>query len=198
MNAITSLEQVTEFPLTWPPSKPRSAKRRSAAFKSSFSKAEQHLTDQMRRAGFTPFVLSRAVKAYGRDLDPAVALWFYAKPRAGGAPRELRVLACDTFMMPEDNVRAIGLTVEALRKMEGYGTYTVEQAMEGARPALPPPAGLQVMLDWWVALGLPKGLPLAAYEGMYRDLSKQAAGNDTVQTKLNLAIEAARKELGNG
>ncbi len=50
----------------------------------------------------------------------------------------------------------IYLTLDAMRALERWGAYTMEQAVEGAKLALPPPEGME---------------------------------------RLNLAIEAARKEL---
>ena len=87
--------------------------------------------------------------------------------------------------------------MDALRAIERWGAYTTEQATEGARfLALPPPEE-----PFWKVFGEAGGarwlsdpkLPLSAYEGMYREAAKQAAGDEAKLRRLNLAIEAARK-----
>ena len=61
---------------------------------------------------------------------------------------ELRVLACDKYVKMADNLHAICLTLEAMRALERWGAYTAEQAAEGARLALPPPARARKEKPW--------------------------------------------------
>lgn len=65
--------------------------------------------------------------------------------------------------------------------------------------ALPPPPGANEIV-WRVVLGdVPPGLPkedaLAIVNSRYRKRAAEASGDDGELRRLNLAVEAARKEL---
>ncbi|MDE3115786.1 MAG: hypothetical protein KGL26_09330 [Pseudomonadota bacterium] len=202
---ITRIDEVTEFPLCWPEAKPRAAKRvegNSYGWNATLAAAHQKVEDEMRRIGARGFVVSMSPRHKFGSPDPGVAVWWMTKP-SGETPSRLRVLACDQFAKAEVNLYAIGLTLDRMRALERYGAYTLEQALEGARPALPPPEGME-MLDWRQVLGiaLPVGVDkadmLAIVNARYRRAAADAAGDEAELRRLNLAIEAARKELGNG
>ena len=79
-----------------------------------------------------------------------------------------------------------------------YGTYTKEQAADGARLALPPPLGHEI--DWPTVIGVERNWPLAAIEAVYKTkLEKahpdRAGGNAELAARLNAAMQAARKEI---
>jgi len=195
---IKTLDQVTEFPLCWPESKPRTSERRPSSFKATLAKARAEIEREMGRWGALDYVLSLA-PAYRRGAsDPGVALWWTMAP-IGSLKYELFVLACDTYQLQEHNLHAVALTLEYLRGCERYGTYTLHQAAQGARAALPPPAEAAT-LDWRVVLGgVPHGLDkddaLAIVNGRYRKLSAEVNSDEAEQRRLNLAVEAARAEL---
>ena len=93
----------------------------------------------------------------------------------------------------------IYLTLDAMRALERWGAYTMEQAVEGAKLALPPPEGMET-LEWRtvfgaVADGLSKHDALAIVNARYRRQAAEANDDQKELTRLNLAIEAARKEL---
>lgn len=188
---ITDLAQVTESRLCWPDSKPRSAQRGSSAFKNREAATETRGVEaELERWGIRKFIVSRNNQRIYAG-DPAAAVWWIS--RSG----ELRVLACDKHIKLADNLHAIRLTLQAMRALERWGAYTAEQAAEGARLALPPPEGMSA--DWRKLLGYVSGVPndkqLVLAEHAYRSMSREAAGDEDKQRTLNLAIEAARKEL---
>lgn len=190
---ITSLEQVSESRLTWPETKQRTAGRRSSPFRPHEVATEQReLENEMLRWGVRRFIVSRNNQRIFAG-DPAVAVWWLDRKN------QLRVLACDKWDSLAANMHALCLTLNAMRGLERWGAYTAEQAAEGARPALPPPAGAGAP-DWRKILGSIDGIPrdkqLVLCEHAYRSMSREAAGNEPRQRELNLAIEAARKELG--
>jgi hypothetical protein len=191
---ITALEQVTEARLCWPESKPRAAQRADGSpFKfQEAAKATTGIGYERERWGIRRYILSRNNQRIFAG-DPAAALWWV--DRRG----ELRVLACDKYNKLADNLHAIELTLEAMRALERWGAYTAEQAAEGARLALPAPA-TEPAADWRKLLGSVSGLAddkqLVLCEHAYRAMSREAAGNEARQRTLNLAIEAARRELG--
>jgi hypothetical protein len=196
---ITSLDQVTEYPLTWPQSKPRCAQRKRSLFEASLAKAHKEVENEMSRWRVgSAFVVSMAPAFKRTTTDPGVALWFSLPLKRGQASRELRVIACDSYDLQEHNLYAIAKTLYALRAIERWGAYTLEQAVEGARPMLPPPTGMGAQ-PWWDVLGVASNWPLEAIEMKYQALAKRAhpdsGGSVDGMAKLNAAIETARREL---
>lgn len=197
---ITELHQVTQWPLCWPPAKPRTAKRLGRTqFKATRAKAEREIREEMERWRAQGYMLSAAPPYMKGAVDPGVALW-WNMPRPDKKPSELRVLACDTWPWIEDNMHAIALTLHGLRSFERYGTYTREQAAEGARPALPPPA--EERIDWPGILGVGRDWPLAAVEAIWKTKAEKAhpdrGGSAEAMASLNAAMDAARRDLGDG
>lgn len=137
----------TPFPLAWPSSSPRTAgkDRRRSSFGAdhagdvSIATAHAFVSAELGRMGIAraAFVITsnvpqtRADAAADVDADPGVAVWFVF----GG---ETRVLACDRWGTHAENLRAIGLSIEAMRALERWGVGDVlERAMVGFLPALP-------------------------------------------------------------
>lgn len=203
---ITQLDQVTEFPLCWPEGKPRAAERRGSPFRTSLAKAHQEIRYEMERWQARGHVISMAPSYRQGPVDPGVALWWAMRPvSAIGRPQarsDLRVLACDNYERREANLHAIALTLEGLRSFERYGTYSLAQAVEGARPALPPPASAAAPEGpwWWEVLGVKRDWPLDAIIAVYKSRAEKAhpdhGGEPGEMAALSLAIAAARAELG--
>jgi hypothetical protein len=193
---ITTLDQVTEQRLCWPDTKPRAAQRIASSFIScETAREERRIEHEFGRWGVRKFIVSRNnLRIFAGD--PAAAAW-WLHPRAG----DLRVLACDKYQKLADNLHAIALTLEAMRALERWGAYTAEQAAQGARLALPLPAPAPAA-RWKEIFGFVPGLgadrQLVLVEHAYRSQSREAAGDEDRQRILNLAIEAARKELTHG
>ena len=83
--------------------------------------------------------------------DPGVALWWvHESAHDNVAP----IFGClhATNTHARANAHAIALTLEAMRALERWGAYTAEEASEGARIALPPPADMAA-IDWRAVLG---------------------------------------------
>ncbi|HUC70347.1 MAG TPA: hypothetical protein VMS01_04065 [Stellaceae bacterium] len=191
-----SLDEVTEFPLCWPEGKPRAAERQRSPFRTSLAKAHKEIAEEMQRWGARGHVISMAPAYRQGRIDPAVAVW-WAMPRSA-AGSDLRVLACDSYGERADNLHAIALTLTGLRAFERYGTYTREQAVEGARPMLPPPASSEP--PWWQVIGVERDWPLAAIEAVWRTKLEKAhpdrGGDPGAAARLNEAMDQARKERG--
>lgn len=149
----------------------------------------------MMRWGAVDWTLSMA-PAYRRSTsDPGCAVWWTMD---FGPGNQLYVLACDTYWLQEANLWALALTLHHLRGCERYGTYTILQAIEGARAALPPPPGMGKR-KWWDVLGVGSNWPLEGIELKYQKMAKAAhpdnGGSAEAMAELNVAIEEARKEL---
>jgi hypothetical protein len=200
---ITELDQVTEFPLCWPPDKPRSSQRAPSPFRTTMARAQEEIRWELPRWRARRWVISMAPQYRQGAIDPGVAIWWEHPVLSADGRRydyDLRVLACDNYLLREANLHAIALTFERLRSLERYGTYSMDQAIEGARLALPPPAGREVAVDWKKLLGyisppIPKAQQLVLCKHAFRSMSREVAGDETKQRELNLAIEAARAEL---
>lgn len=199
MTEYTSLDQISEYPLCWPPSKQRAASRARSRFDASLAKAHKEIEQEMGRWGIgSRYVISMAPAFRRTTTDPGVALWFLMPLRKGQTKRELRVIACDSYDIQEHNLYAVARTLNALRAIERWGAYSLEQAVEGARPMLPPPEG-QGKRAWWDVLGVASNWPLEAIEIKYQSLAKRAhpdAGGSAEQmAELNGAIDEARKAV---
>lgn len=142
---------VEAYPLAWPAGRPRKKYRINAAFQSSFANARDHLMNEIRLLGGTQPILSSNLQLRLDGLpyasqkapdDPAIAVYFTYKGRQ-------HCFACDEWQRVEDNVRAIGKTIEALRGISRWGTGDMmERAFQGFE-ALPSPASE----PWWSILG---------------------------------------------
>jgi DnaJ-domain-containing protein 1 len=136
------------FPLSWPRSWPRTRDRRRSQFGSdhagdvSLSQAHVFVQAELERLGATDVAITsnvptrRADAAHAdaahADADPGIAVWFTMGD-------DQRVLACDRWQTHAENLRAIGLTVEAMRSLDRWGVGDVtERAMSGFIGALPP------------------------------------------------------------
>ena len=115
---ITRLDQVSEFPLCWPPDKPRAAERVATPFKTSMAKAHREIDNEMGRWHATAYVISMAPVYRRGPVDPGVAVWWSMPSRVRGAPvADLRVLACDNYLLREANLHAIALTLRGAARV---------------------------------------------------------------------------------
>lgn len=141
---------MTLRPLTgWPTEFTRS--RKTSPFKASFSDTLELLDRELRRLDpddrhYPPSVLQIALREQDFRLD--------GMPRANSCtqhpgvilsiePRDKPPLSfpCDTFTHWHDNLRAVALTLEALRKIDRYGVTQTGQQYRGwqaieARPSV--------------------------------------------------------------
>lgn len=123
------------------------AERRRSRFGVTPGEALQHLRQELQRAGALRAVLELDVaerdvrqdgqlRADARPRSPAVVV-SYEHPQHG-----MLRFPCDTFTTWTDNVRAIGLSLEALRAVERYGVVKRQEQFLGfkALPATTTPA----------------------------------------------------------
>jgi hypothetical protein len=136
-------------------------------------------------AAANSFVLSsNATLTDIRPADPGVVAYVMWNKQQIAIP-------CDRWATIEQNVQAIALTVEAMRAMERHGAKHMIKAMFQGFVALPAPD------DWRDTLGNPKTLADAetAYRNRMRKAHPDNGGSHDEASKLNKAIEIARKEL---
>lgn len=156
------------YPLKWPDGWPRvtAGMRRSAPYKTSLDQAVKDLVAELHRMRARDVVISSNVRTtLGSKLsesevrDPGVAVYWTHKD---GSPR---VMACDHWFRLRDNVRAIGLTIAAIRQIERCGaTGLMERALDGFK-ALPEADG------WWRVLGVDKEADRDAVTARFREMA---------------------------
>lgn len=192
------IEMPDAFPLAWPPGRERTPSYRikEARFLVNFRQARDHVLEQLRLLRASYPVLSSNIHTrrdglpYANQSEPndgAVAVYFVWKSRQ-------YCLACDSWKKVKDNLRAVGLTIEAIRGIERWGAETMLEAAFRGFLALPIPEELA----WWQVLGVRRGDSLAEVENKYRMLAFKAhpdrGGSDEEMGRLNWAIEQARQE----
>jgi hypothetical protein len=149
------------YPLQWPDGWRRTVPedRRVPKFVGRFTTDRDAIYRQLGRRGSNVVITSDLpTKADGRPYansrcsDPGVAVYWYETGR-DGRPHE-RVLACDTWRQVEQNMRAINLTIEAMRGIDRWGcTEIVERAFAGFA-ALPPGGATSTKRPWRDVLGV--------------------------------------------
>lgn len=127
------------YPLQWPASWPRTKHKQSAQFKVTMGEAVQHLYDELDRLGASNVVVSSNMrlrldgKPYAdqkRMEDEGVAVYFTLNG-------EQQCIPCDKWFTVKDNVRAIGLTIQALRGLDRWGAKEMVNAAFRGFKALP-------------------------------------------------------------
>jgi len=193
----------TRNPLAWPTGWPRCTELRNTPFKHhgrdiTIAAAIDRLERELDRLGATEPVLSSNLKlslagvpysGQGEPKDRGVAIYF----KLGGHDR---VLACDRYLSCAGNIAAIANHIDALRRIERYGVGTIEQAFAGYA-ALPAP-DINNRPAWRDTLGFrPESRVTVADVNLnYRTLAKKDPSNEHRLLDLNLAREAALRELG--
>ena len=188
------------FPLDWPDGRERAKFRTTSKFKVSFTAARDHLYNEIELMGGKRAILSSNLElrfdglpkaGQANPTDPGVAVYFEYK----GKPM---VFVCARYSRVWENIRSIGLTIEALRAIERYGTSDMmERAFRGFA-ALPERAG-----EWWrEVLGFEPGVKPSVddIEDRFRQLAHAAhpdkGGDVNVWHQLVKAREDARKWIG--
>jgi len=193
------------YPLDWPVAFKRTKPlgRVRAKFKSTWAGGLWSVQNELRLMRVTNVIIStnqpirkdgQPYAAERRIEDPGVAVYFHRK----GRPLSI---ACDRWERIEDNLRAIGLTVEAMRGLDRWGASDMLDRVFQGFTALPPPAGhVEPDPDWWTVLGCSQEWPLDAIEFAYKMRAKQLhpdLGGDAAEMQaMNRAIETARAEKG--
>lgn len=191
------------FPLEWPEGWPRTEPHRRvrARYTVEFEKARRELTRELVRLDARNedlAVLSTNIPirkdghpyaSYPKITDPGVAVYFWRDGKQ-------HVIACDAWVLVKDNIRAIGLTIEALRAMERSGASGIlERAYQGFE-ALPAPGGED---DWRTVLQVPGCRDLNEANHAYMKLRgnhhPDRGGKAEDFYRINRAIAAAEKEL---
>lgn len=185
----------SRYPLAWPEGWPRKspAGRKYASFKVDFDKAVRELGYEIERLGGRYPILSTNLELRvdgtprrdrGEPSDRGVAVYFELKGKQ-------KVFACETFTTVKDNIRAIGLTIAALRTVERFGATEMLERTLSAFDALPPPKSC------WDILGLRPGSSAEEIQAAWRRLAAQhhpdRGGSEARMAEINTARDDALK-----
>lgn len=195
------------WPLHWPEGWERTppGERERSRFEVTEVWARTHLLEQIRLLGGRGVVLSTNVTLRRDGLpyanqktpeDPGVACYWLTRKN------EWRVVACDKWRTVWENIRAIGLTLEALRGLERWGASGIlDRAFQGFK-VLPGAGDELAPQHWRQVLGVEPTASLADAEAAYRRLAREhhpdRGGDAAVMATINAAIAQARRELGRG
>lgn len=143
----------------------------------------------------------------GRSEDPGVAVWCVYNGRE-------RVFACDEWQTHAENLRAITLSIAALRGLARWGMAEVaERAFAGFAalpagdsnaPAQPPPRppwrevfGVQALVDTLLASNVDDLVAVvkARHRKLIAEAHPDAGGTDIRAAELNAALDEALAEL---
>lgn len=184
-----------EYKLTWPADEPRTPpaeRRTSSPFTMAADRSIRILAAELVKFKARDVLLSTGDTRGGNNpKDPGAALYFNVGVR--------QVSICiDIFQYTQDNVRAIGKVIEAMRTMERYGGQKMSDKAFTGFAALPPPP------DIWKVLGISKGVGEALSAKMRREFVMEAfrekakvvhaAGQD--MAALVAARDEALRQLG--
>lgn len=187
----------TAHPLQWPQGWPITPtyQRGTPKFRTTIESALRELQTEVKMLGGTDLVLSsNYTLGVSNPKEPGVVAYFiYNKNRVA--------IPCDRWLRIENNVKAIALTINAMRGMERWGAKHMIEAMFTGFKQLPPSS----KRDWWVVLGFgrPTGRPDAssdsAISDRYRSLAQQKhpdrGGSNADMVELNAAYEDAKEWL---
>lgn len=194
------------FPLQWPSTWKRTASRSRPKFGTNFTTDRDTIYRWLAKRGSNAVItsnlpLTNAGKPISASCDdPAIAVWWVERGHE-------RVIACDRWITVGHNLHAIMLSLEALRGLERWGaSEMVDRAFAGfaALPAGPaettgPRPWREVIGGMWPA-GLASSEVLTIAKARYREAMLGAhpdrAGSTARAAELNLAMEAAKAELG--
>lgn len=147
------------FPLSWPEGRPRTApyQRQHARFQTSFASARDAALREIKLLGGSAVIFSSNIPrrqdglpysdAKPKNGDPGIAAYFTRKEKQ-------LCFACDCWLMVDDNMHAIALTIGALRGIARWGTGDMMEAAFRGFTALPAP-GQTSGISWWQVLGVP-------------------------------------------
>lgn len=181
------------YPLAWPVGHPRveSWRRQQSKFKTSLAQARDSLMHELHALGAGDIVISSNVGGLSarQPDDPGVAAYF----KLDG---EQHVIAVDKWAKVEDNLRALGKTIEAMRGIERWGTSGMMKRAFGAFKALP----ATTTRTWREVLQAPHDTTLENARDLYRLYARidhpDVGGSHERMAELNAAMEAAEEELG--
>lgn len=183
-------------PLQWPAGKPRCKQPRPSRFSvKSIEACRRFLWKEISLLGGENIILStnlvlrqdgQPYSAQRQPEDQGAAVYF----KYNGRPM---CFACDTWEKIQENIYAIGMTINALRGIERWGSHDMMEQAFTSFVALPPQRSA------WDVLGIEPNSGLPTIEDAYKRLARkfhpdnQATGDANKMWELNDARERAKR-----
>lgn len=171
-----SNQAIKAYPLQWPLGWERTTHRRSSTYKVTTDAALEDLFSQVRLLGGRDVVVSSNVPVrldgtmYRNDHsdralpDPGVAVYWTARDKRGNPVP--RVIPCDHWRTPRENVRAIGMALRCMRGLKICGAGEIQDRAFDGFKALPSGE------DPWSVLGLKRTATREQINDRLRELSR--------------------------
>jgi hypothetical protein len=191
---------VERYPLHWPEGRARTRpeQRLEAELEATFAQATRRVMHEARLLRLQGPVVSLDVPLgpHGEPLeghgdrqpdDTGAALYFVFEGTR-------HCISCDHWHRVEDNIQAIALTLESLKRLKRIGGPEIAyQALGGFIAKTAAEGELE---SWWNVLDVAFDAPLYAAEAAYRKLVLSAhpdrGGSAEAMIRLNMAIHEAR------
>ena len=186
-----------ESNLKWPESWPRTSKPSHSRFQTGndFADNRDALSEELRLLRATDGVLTADLS--GRDQG--VAVWFKLNSAQ-------RVIACDRWLTTGENLRAIVLTISAMRDLSRWGAGDVverafngfaltvtNQGITGNSSPKPNTSNWRKILRAETATDI--ATVKAAYHKLMRAVHTDSGGSNEIAIRLNAAMAEAEREL---
>jgi hypothetical protein len=209
----TTFNGIERYPLYWPEGWPRTDdyKRRGSRYRnSSFAAARDFVLGELKRMSAQDVVISANIPlrqdglplaSYSEPKDPGVAVyWVKHGPwKPGGYEKQPRVIACDQWSKTWENMRAIGMALEAMRAIERCGASQITERIYKGFDALP--AKGETSRPWQEVLCIRDVAALTPdkLNAVFRELARtrhpDGGGSDDAFRELTDALASARAEL---
>lgn len=193
-------DDVAAFPLCWPDGWARTerVRRESGSRFGNWTvyTATERLLEELRLMGAKETIISTSISLRRDGLplskppvdgDPGVAVYFFWK-------KQPTCIACDRYQFVEFNIRALTLTIEAMRAIERHGSSDLLNRAFTGFAALPAPDAPK---PWYVVMNLPPSASLDQITATYRDLARMRhpdtpGGSTEAFQELQSAYESAK------
>lgn len=195
------MTSATRYPLCWPEGKPRTplGRRRRSPFKTTLGAARDELLSELKLLGARDVVVSSNLRLRQDGLPYADQ----REPEDGGVSVYFTyggldcAFACDQWLNVRDNLRAVCLTINALRGIARWGTGDMVRAAFTGFAQLPP---ARATASWHQVLGVAAHAPTDEVEAAYKALAMEhhpdRGGDQEVMMQVNDAYERFKRERG--
>lgn len=190
---------IETYPLHWPDGQPRTpiANRRRGRFHAGFTQSRDSALRELKLLGAIEPKISSNIPLRRDGLpytnseepkDSGIALYCMRK----SAPV---CIACDSYLLSAHNMRAIAMTIAALRTIQRHGTTELLDRAFTGFTALPPANHIA----WWSELGIERSASAEEIQTAFRTLAAKfhpdiPGGSNDAMARLNRAYELARSE----
>jgi hypothetical protein len=197
---------IEAFPLHWPQGYPVTEKRLESNFKSTLATARDGILNEIKLLS-GPDQAKKAIISTNMTVNKEGLLTgsgVMAYPNPGAAvyftyQGEDKVIACDAWKYLHDNLRAVQLTIQAMRGLDRWKcTQILSRAMSDMK-ALPMQAGPDTGITWWQILQVQPSASKDEIKEAYKRLAqyyhpdKPGTGNEAMFKVINEAYQKAIK-----